>query len=255
MNFQLRQLSILARLSLTCLVLVNLGGYLASGLHMKEHHQNRDGREGLAATDIEGVYHGVTMPARMNELLEANHPTELGLEALNPDDLSELKAWVTGENIAENWGNIDFGEGFGSPEEITAMACGKCHGPAVNVDERAEPLLGTWDHYDQLVNEYTVSPTDEAVLLASTHAHAIALATITLLICMLMYGTRLPEFMKGGLCFLASGGLLFDLAAWWLARESASFVAMILAGGAAHAGAMGLMMVLILGDLWFPKRP
>jgi hypothetical protein len=253
--FRLRRLPLGARLSLTFLVLVNLGGYLASGLHMQEHHHNRDGRPEMSMADIEGVYHGVTTPSRLRELLVQGHPQEVeGAEPANSDDVSELLAWLDGEAVAENWSNIDFGEGFGSPEEITATACGSCHGSQVAATERAEPLLATWDHYKELAFENTVSPTDEAILLASTHAHAIAMATITLLICGLMYATRYGGKLKGLLSLLASGGLLFDLAAWWLARDSAGFVTLIVAGGLAHACAMGAMMLAVIADLWAPSR-
>lgn len=251
----LRRLPLGARLSLTFLMLVLLGGYLASGLHMQEHHHNRDGRPEMSMTDIEGVYHGVTTPSRLRELLLLGHPGELEeAKPPNPDDVSELLAWLEGDAVAENWSNIDFGEGFGSPEEITAAACGACHGAQVATSERAKPLLATWDHYKELAFENSVSPTDEAILLASTHTHAIALGTITLLMCGLMYGSRFPRKLKGLLGVLASGGLLLDLACWWLARDTALFVPLIVFGGVAHAGAMGLMMLAVIVDVWAPDR-
>lgn len=250
---RIRDLPFLGRLSLTCLLLVCLGGYAASGLYMQDHHRNRDGDPEMSVTDVEGVYHGVTTPPRLLTLLEGGHPEEVeGGEPLNADDRSELLAWLKGENIAEEWGNIDFGEGFGSPEEITSAACGSCHGAQVPAEERAEPLLATWDHYKPLAFENKVSPTDEAILLASTHAHATALGTITLLICALMYATRFPALLKGLLCLAASAGLMFDLAAWWLARDAVGFVTLILVGGIAHAGAMVLMMLAQIADLWAP---
>ena len=132
------------------------------------------------------------------------------------------------------------------------MSCGKCHGPGVPKDDWVAPLLGSWDEYKPLVYENKVSPTDEAILLASTHAHATALGTITLLICALMYATRLPGIFKALLTLLASAGLLFDLAAWWLARDNPAMINLIIIGGTAHGAAMGLMMLLVILDLWFP---
>lgn len=251
---RLRRLPLPARLALSCLVLVILGGYAASGLYMREHHGKRDGRPGLTTTDIEGAYHGVTVEPRLRGLLEGGHPTEVEGEPIDPIVVQELTAWLEGDQLAENWANIDFGEGYGSPQELTAESCGTCHGPQLPQEERAEPLLVTWDHYQELVQENRVLPTDADILLLSTHTHAIALGTISLLVCALMYGTRWPGGLKGLLALLASAGLLVDLAAWWLARDSAAFVSLIVAGGVAHAGAMGLMMLAVLLDLWLPGQ-
>ncbi len=254
-TLRLRNLPLAARLSLTFLLLVIAGGYVASGLHLSGHHAARDGRPGLSVTDIEGVYHGVTTPPLLKELLEQGHPAEVsGGKALDEDDRATLLAWVTGDRIAENWANIDFGDGFGSPEEIAQAACGSCHGATVPAEKRAEPLLATWDQYKELCFENRVSPTDPALLLASTHAHALALGTITLLLCALMYATRFSSGLKGLLALCASGGLLVDLAAWWLTRQVAGMVSLILLGGLAHAGAVGLMLVAIGLDLWRPQR-
>lgn len=250
---RLRRLPFGARLSLTCLMLVTLGGYAASGLYMQDHHQNRDGTPGLTKTDIEGVYHGVTVEAPLGRLIEVEHPKEKGLDPMNEFDRAQLTEWLKAtDQIVENWQNIDFGDGSGSPEEIVTMSCGKCHGPGVSKDDWVAPLLGSWDDYKPMAFQNEVSPTDEAILLASTHAHSLALGTITLLICALMYATRMPGIIKGLLTVLASAGLLFDLGAWWLARDNPAFIDLIIAGGAAHAGAMGLMMVLVILDAWLP---
>ena len=42
LNVRLRDLPFSARLALTLLVLVNLWGFVASGLHMMRHHENRE---------------------------------------------------------------------------------------------------------------------------------------------------------------------------------------------------------------------
>ena len=63
--FRLRQLPGAVRLGLTLLLLVNLGGFVASGLHMRDHHENRDGQPGLALDDLRGAYSGVKSDARL----------------------------------------------------------------------------------------------------------------------------------------------------------------------------------------------
>ncbi len=256
-TFRLRSLPFLLRLSFTALLLVLAGGYLASVTHMYEHHEPRDGRAGFTMTDIEGAYHGVTTPPLLRELLETNHPAEVKTEEgtaqpIGEKDRALLLEWLTGEEIAANWSNVDFGDGYGSPEEITADVCGSCHGMRVPMEERAEPDLASWDDYSRLAFPDEIAPTDEPTLLASTHTHALALGSLTLLLCALLVLTRLPDGLKGLIAFLAAGGLLVDLGAWWLARESAVWTTAIVAGGAAHVGGVGLALLAILVELWLP---
>ena len=137
-NLRLRNLPTAPRLALTCLLTVLLGGYVSSGLYMQDHHQNRDGLDGLTMTDIEGVYHGVVAPARLRHILESKHPAEFdGQDAPNETDIQVLLEWINGDSLAENWSNIDFGDGYGSPEELTSDSCGKCHGAQVSDQKTA----------------------------------------------------------------------------------------------------------------------
>ncbi|MCC7173177.1 MAG: hypothetical protein IT459_22195, partial [Planctomycetes bacterium] len=45
-----------------------------------------------------------------------------------------------------------------------------------------------------------------------------------------------------------------DLAGWFLARESAALVWLVIGGGSAFAGGAALGCVLVLGELWLPRR-
>lgn len=251
--FRLRRLPFLGRVSLSLLVLVTAGGYLASGLFLVEHHQGRDDREGLSYTDVEGVYHGTTRPALLVDLIESSHPAGIsGADPLDATDREVLLEWLSGDAVAENWSNIDFGDGYGSPEEIVATACASCHGPGVPLESRAAPELSTWDDYAELAFEREIFPTDESLLLASTHAHALALATITFVVVLLGYATRVWRPIVSLLALAAAGGLAVDLASWWLARADAAWVAGVVLGGAAHAGGMGLLLIVVFVDLWWP---
>ena len=98
--FRLRDLPFAARLSLTLLVLVNLGGFVASGLHMVQHHENRDERQGLSMTDLQGAYHGVQNRASLLIALESGHPDELEGSQLAPESRSLLVGWLSGNRIA-----------------------------------------------------------------------------------------------------------------------------------------------------------
>ena len=95
---------------------------------------------------------------------------------------------------------------------------------------------------------------DEDILLASTHTHAISLAMVTIVIAGLMLLTSWPVALKSILPLVAAAGLFFDLAAWWLARDAAFLVYVIVLGGVAYAGSMVLMMLAVLTDLWRPGR-
>ncbi len=251
---RLRALPIAARLSLSFLILVVLGGYLVSGLHMSEHHQNRDGREGLSMTDLEGAYHGVSSEAPLLMALQSGHPGELeGQEALDDSVKRALLNWLEGDptKIVPNWDNLDLGDDV--PADLLDMSCVGCHSRTAPEAMRADPPLEYLDDVRAVAFSREISPSDIKLLVASTHAHSLGLATITLLLTGLIFATRFGARLKGGLALAASGGLLLDLVSWWLARESASFVALIVLGGVAHAGAMLLIGLLILADLWLAE--
>lgn len=254
---RLRDLPFASRLALALLMLVTLGGYGASGAHMREHHQARDERPGLTMTDLVGAYHGVTSKSALVRALEqppagAGHPADLDPPA--PFEQAErevLLRWLRSDRISEDYDNLDLGDD--APAEILAQACMGCHSNGADEERRAEPYLDYWDEVRRVAFSREISPTDPKVLLASTHAHSIALATITLAVCGLMLLTRLPAGVQQALILGASAGLAVDLAAWWLARESAAAVYAIVAGGALHAGCMVLMMVAITIDLFAPR--
>ena len=252
----LRRLPFGGRLALSFLLLVIGGGYVASAAFLHEHHQGRDDRKGLTVTDIEGVYHGTERPAILRELLERRHPEEVaGASPVPDEDRGVLLDWLAGgdaETIAANWSNIDFGAGYGSPQEVLGNACASCHGPAAAAERRAAPTLSTWEDVKAIAFQKPIFPMDAAILVQSTHAHALALGTLTVLVVLLGYATRLPRPVISLASLAASAGLALDLASWWLARDSAGWVTGILAGGLAHALGVGALLVLVFLDLWFP---
>ncbi len=252
---RLRRLPLAARLSLSFLILVIVGGYVVAGLHMKEHHQNRDGREGLSMTDIEGAYHGVNSEAPLLLALNSDHPADLdGQEPLEDWAKKALLQWLEGDpdKIIPNWDNLDLGDEV--PADLLDASCVGCHSRTAADEKRAEPPLEYLDDIRAVAFSLAISPSDTKLLIASTHAHSLGLATVTLLLVGLVFATRFGPRLKGALALAASGGLLLDLAAWWLARKSASFAFLIVLGGAAHGGAMVLIGLLTLIELWGPDR-
>ena len=87
----LRKMPLGLRISLSALILVLLGGYAASGLHMAEHHGPRDGQEGLTGDDITGVYHGVQSPPPLRPALAVSY-THLTLPTTPHGSMPECHA-------------------------------------------------------------------------------------------------------------------------------------------------------------------
>lgn len=255
-DLRLRSLGLLTRMGLSFGVLVLLGGYLAAGLFILEHHGPRDGREGLSLDDVEGVYHGVTVQPQLLAVLEGGHPRNLpGAAALSQDeqdDIAHLIAWLKSGRVKEDWSNIDLGAGYGAPSEVLVDACAKCHGRSAEASLRAEPTLEFWDDVAKLALPREVLPTDEALLLASTHAHAPAMSMLSILAIVLASLTCWPRALVGVLAICSGLGLVVDIGAWWLARETAGLAWLIVGGGAAHALGTCALFALVLIELWRP---
>ena len=248
--FPLRALPLGMRLSLTALVVVLLGGYAASGLHMVDHHGPRDGKEGLTTTDIEGVYHGVLSPSPLRTALEEGHPGDA--HPVPQEERDALLAWLGSGRIVEDWDNLDLGDMV--PADLLDVNCLSCHSRGAEPDLKAEPMLEYLDDVRAVAFDNEVAPTDLKLLLASTHAHSLSLFTVALGAVLLLWSTRFGRGLVSGVSLLISVGLLLDLVSWWLAREMAGWVTGIMIGGAAHAGGVGLAGLLVLLDLWLPRK-
>ena len=142
--FRLRDLPFAARLALTLLLLVNLGGCLASGLHMVRHHENRDERDGLSMTDLQGAYHGVQSRAALLVALESGHPDELGEAPLDGASRTLLVEWLTGNRLSEGYDDIDLGDR--APAEILDQSCVSCHSRNAS---SVSPAKDTWSNWSR----------------------------------------------------------------------------------------------------------
>jgi hypothetical protein len=229
------------------------GGFAAAAGYMVDHHSNRDGREGLSYDDIQGVYSGVRSVAPLRVALEADHPKEIeGAKALEAAPKKVLLEWLDSGKLSQQYDNLDLG--MNAPAEILAVNCVNCHARSSGYKKAAAIPLEYWDDVERLSISREISPMDGSILLATTHTHALALATTALLLVLLLAQTRFHGGWTGLIGFVAALGLAIDISGWWLARESAAFVPMILGGGALFGIGSALMMLTIFADVWLPRR-
>jgi len=242
----LRRLPAAARLGIGALVCVLLGGLFASGAYMKDHHEVRDGEEGLTMTDLEGAYHGVRATAPIVVALDRGHPEDLA-----ENDRKTLSDWLASNRISEDYDNLDLGES--APVEIL-MSCLGCHSRNSEDVAARELPLEYWDDVKKLAFSREIEPTDPKVLLASTHAHSLALSVQALVLALLALLTRFSRKLVSGLICVAGVSLAVDLAGWWLARGAAVWVTALVAGGVLFALANAALATLILLDLALPEK-
>lgn len=228
------------------LMLVVLGGLAASATHLFWHHENRDDQKGVSYDDIAGAYHGVTADAPLVRAMNANHPPEL-----SPAARQVLNAWLASGRISEDYDNIDLGDN--APDAIIANNCVSCHNRNSADAEARKIPLEYFDDVKRLAFAKNIQPTNIKILAASTHTHALALGTLSLIMASLVLSSR---FARSGSLLVGLSGfsLLVDLGSWWLARDNAIWVNAILVAGPVYAGATGLMCLLTILELWLPAR-
>lgn len=246
-RFRLRGLPVGARTGLSLLLLVNLGGFAASGLHLARHHGERDGRPGLSMDDLAGAYHGVDVRAPLERALERGHPPELA-----PAQREALLAWLASDDVSEAYDDLDLGDE--APAEVLARACVGCHASDSQDALAREVPLRFWDEVKRVAYGREIVPVPAEILLASTHTHAIALATTTLVLAGLAWATRWHARLRSGLVLVAGAALAADLAGWWLARSSPAVVTVVVAAGVAYAVSVAALTALVLAELWWPAR-
>lgn len=249
MPCRLRNLPLAAKLGILCALLVLFGGYeVAAVKHLVEHHSPRDGVDGFSLADVEGVYHGLNNPPRMLTILEQGHAPDMA-----DDDRAILIDWLRSTNVAANFDNLDFAA-F-TPDEIIAANCLDCHGRTAAADQGAGITLTTWSEIQRFAFPVVVNPADQAIMLASMHAHAPVMAVIAIVVALLacMSGWA-PGWLRGLLIFLAGAALLVDLASWFPARSNPSFSYAIMYGGIIHSVSMGLLMAIVAIELLLPTR-
>lgn len=246
--FLLRSLPVLPRLALTGLVVTILIGMAASAQHLVWHYERRDDRPGLTRDDVTSAYHGLDAPSELLTALRRGHPEELDAELR-----TLLINWVQSGRINEDYDNIDLG--VASPREAIAANCLGCHAPAsASTPTSHPPRLDSLDELRKVAFGRKVQPNSEKIVMMSLHTHALSLGTLSLVLAGLLWCTRLPQGLAGGLLAVHGLALPADLAAWWLARKQEGFVHLIIAAGGVYNATVVLIALLIVLDLWWPRR-
>jgi hypothetical protein len=242
---RLRDLPIGARIGASALIGVLGLGIWASFSHLHSHYQNRDERSGLTLDDLESAYRGLDRPAPILAALERGHPEGLGAE---PRRI--LVEWLRGDRVVEGYDDLDRGDA--APAELIAAHCLVCHSR-----QAAVPVAPVLDHFDDvktLAFSQRILPTPRAVLAASTHAHALSLATLSLVVAALLWGTRWPRRWVSAAIGTTGVALLCDIGGWWVAREVAGASTLVAAAGAVYNVGTALLLAAVLVDLWRPVR-
>jgi hypothetical protein len=246
-SLKLRDFGFGVRLGLTLLAIVILGGSAVSGIYLRDHHTNRDERGVFSFDDIRAHYHGIRSEAPLLTALERGHPDDLGQAQRDA-----LIAWLRSDRVREDYDNFDLGENM--PEEIIATSCVSCHDSgATGPDAYPQLSLRYFDNVMANAVSREINPVGEAVLMASLHAHSLALASLCMITVLLLALTRAPRLVVGSLSVLIGTGLLIDLASWIPARHYEVFVYGIVGGGLMFQAGVALGLAVVIIDLWAPR--
>lgn len=249
MAFKLRTLGFGTRVGLTALMVVLLGGMAASLQHLLWHYANRDERPEFTMDDIRANYRGLDAPAPLLTALQRGHPEKLSGEARGA-----LVFWLKSGKQSENYDNLDLGAQ--APSELIAKNCVECHSrkAAATVDAKAKALpLDYWDDVKKIAFSRKIDPTPPKIIAMSTHAHALSLGTMSLVLAAFGLATMMPRRLIGALVCFSGLGLAGDIGSWWLARNSDLFVPLIAASGGIYSFCTVLLILLVAIDLWLPR--
>ena len=249
----LRDLGFLARLGVAFAVLTLLGGTAASGLFLYLNQENRDERPGLTIDDVKGHYHGISTKAPLLVALESGHPDELSENGLAEVERQALVDWLTGDRLSQDYDNFDLGDM--APSEIMAVSCLGCHSRTSEGEHAAANIpLEYWDDIEPMSVSRDIQPVDLKILAASTHTHALGLASVTLVLCWLAVLTGWPRTLVGLVVGATGLGLFLDIGSWWVTRHVIEFAYLIAAAGVVYNGGMVVLGLMVLGDLVMPGK-
>ena len=235
------------RLGLTLLAFVILGGCAVSGWYLKTHHTNRDEKPTFTLDDIRAHYHGIRSEAPLLGALNRNHP-----ENLAAADRQALTDWLKGDRVKQDYDNFDLGDKM--PEEIIATNCVSCHDAGAQGPDAYPKLpLRYFDDVMAAAVSRQINPVGGEILMASLHAHSLALGTLCIVTVLLLALTRAPRAFVGLLAILIGVGLLIDLASWFPAKDNEAFIYGIVGGGFMFQAGVVFSLATVILDLWLPR--
>lgn len=237
-----------ARLGLSALLLVIAAGLCASLAHLHWHHENRDQEPGVSLTDLEGAYHGLHSIAPLSAAILRGHP-----EQLPPKEREVLQSWLGGKRVSEDYDSLELGDD--APAEILARRCVECHSRAGldGAHAKASISLERWEDVAKVAFSRNIEAVPAKLLAASTHAHALALAPLSIVVLGLVFAGRFGARWGSGLSAFNGLALAVDLGGWWLAREVGGLAALIATAGALYALSLAIALLLVFADLWLPR--
>ena len=144
---------------------------------------------------------------------------------------------------------------YAAPAEIIATRCLGCHARTASRggDIGQAMPLEFFDDVKAVAFSREINPTPIEILTISTHTHALSMATMSIVVAMLLVGTRLPRGIVAGGVLLLGAALLADIGAWWITRQVESFAWVIVGAGGIYNALMVLTSLVIIGDLWLPR--
>lgn len=252
--FTLRQLGLFARLGIAGLVITMIGGTIASGVYLWMHHGDRDQREGLTIDDVRAHYHGIVSPSPLLESLNEGHPESA--DTFGDRERQILVDWLEGDTATLSLRYDDLDQGADAPAEIIAVGCLDCHARSSTGDDAAADIpLEYWDDVYALAISKDIRPVDAEILAASTHTHALGMASMGIAIGLLALLTGWPRIIVSVVLCATGLGLAADIGGWWLTRHDGVFAPVVVVGGMLFNGGVSLLSVMILLDLCMPRPP
>lgn len=237
-------LPLLARLGVTGFLAIAALGLYASIQQIEIHHGKSDGEPGLSEADVRGGYHTTVIPSPMRAALEGSLAGHAPLE-LDDDQRAALVDWIESERPAQMFDDIDLD--LLAPIEILGERCSDCH-----ASDGEAASFASFADVKGLLSDKVLEPPPTEVRWTSLHTHAPAMVGFGLLLALLGLLTRFGRHLRSLPMALAGIGIALDLGAWIPARESASLVYAIVAGGALYATGCALALVLVLLEVWLP---